>query len=128
MFQGSSGDLQIHTVVTEHRAELPPTTSSCKIERQNPVAIEIDNMIEPQRQHKRKLLVFAALQNNATLDLAHTDNADKKIGVALAPNPPFDIDVAPPLGQRRKGVGVDQEHQNSTSRGSAFRRSNSTSP
>jgi hypothetical protein len=36
--------------------------------------------------------------------------------------------VAPSLGQCRKNVGVDQKHHNSTSRGSAFKRSNSTSP
>lgn len=47
MFGGSGGDLQIHTVVTECRTELSPTTGGCKIERQNPVAIEIDDMVEP---------------------------------------------------------------------------------
>src|ERR1700733_8313623 len=128
VFERGGGDLQIRAVMAERCVQLPPAAGRCQIEGENPVAICIEDLIEPLRQQRSKIPVLILLQSNSALDLADADNADKEIKSPLALDPGFEVGMAPPFGQRRKNVGIDQEHQKSTSRGVALGRSNSTSP
>ncbi len=100
-FESGGGDLQIGAVVTERRAQLSPATSGRKIERQNAVAIDSEDLVEPNGKHSGKVSILEALQSDPTLDLADTDDADKEIARPLIPDPSFDMRVPPPLGQGR---------------------------
>jgi len=97
-------------VVSECGAQLPPAASGCEIERENAVAVDIENPVEPRRQQRSKIRVLAALQGDATLDLSDGDDADEKVAGPLTLDPRFDAGVPSRLGERRENVGIDQEH------------------
>jgi len=62
MFERGGCDLKVGSVVTERRAEMSPAAGGRKIEEQNAVAIDGQNLVEPARKHRSKIWVLATLR------------------------------------------------------------------
>jgi len=78
-FESGGGDLKISAVMTERCAQLSPATGGRQIERQNAVAVDLKDLVEPHGKHGGKISVLKALQSDPTLDRANADDADKEI-------------------------------------------------
>ena len=57
VFKGSGGNLQIGSIMAQRRAELAPTPRRRDVERQNPLGINIEDLVEPRRQSRGEIRI-----------------------------------------------------------------------
>lgn len=127
VLQRRGRDHEIGALIAESGAQGAPPPCRLQIKRQDPLAIEGQQPVQPVRELAGKAWIRRALSSNAALYFADTDSAEKKIARVLAFEPRHEPGVALPPAQFGYRDGVDQEHQNSRSRGRILRRENSPS-